>query len=118
MRIHHLLLSLALLTLSGGTLTGQISIFDPPPTNNTCVGQQGQLERFIWRGIDDDTLAALYSHPFFPQAPERIRMLTDLETPENYDNDYGSLVRGYLSVPASGEYSFNLTGDDNTRFFL
>ncbi len=43
----------------------------------------------------------------------------DLQMPEpNKDVNYLSRGRGYITAPESGDYYFNLTGDDYTEFFL
>ncbi len=44
---------------------------------------------------------------------------TDLKMPvPNRDVNYLSRARGYITAPESGDYYFNLTGDDFTEFWL
>lgn len=36
----------------------------------------------------------------------------------NKKDDYGTYLQGFLTVPVTGTYEFNLTGDNQTYFFL
>ncbi|TLS48333.1 hypothetical protein FE782_31195 [Paenibacillus antri] len=44
--------------------------------------------------------------------------LGKLEGPTNWGSDYGARVRGYITPPASGSYTFYISGDDNAEFWL
>lgn len=86
----------------------------PPPP---CAGSQSNL-RWLRYDLEGWSLEHLYEHPFFPQAPDGIKTVNTIQTPLNYDEGYGSLIRGYLVPPETGNYQFNATGDDTIAFFL
>jgi len=99
----------------------------------TCLGNQGALEWLLWEKIDNSRLDYMIHLPTFPNHPDAAEAITTLQSPGiiypvtidgneyesvQYGTDYGSLIRGYLTVPQSGNYTFNVTGDDEVRFFL
>ncbi len=95
-------------------LTEPVMAVDTPP----CLGEHAKLRWYYWEKIPGYELDYLYVHPFFPQRPEGYEEVTALAAPFNYNNNFGALVRGYLTVPESGKYTFNLTGNNNTVFFF
>jgi len=81
-----------------------------------CLGEQGKLIWNMWDESSDDAMSHL---PTFPFDPIRTETLTDLGTPNTtYSNNYTSYVRGYLKIPQTGDYIFNITGDDDSHFYL
>lgn len=92
------------------------------PTSNGCVGGRGVVEAYYFDNIDGSYVEPdLVNAPKFPLLPDRKEKLKRLTAPESgtyAKDDYGSLVQGFLTVPVSGMYEFNLTGDDQTMFFL
>ncbi len=107
-------------------------------TNNlfaqpASLGKQGQLKWLLWENVSDDELDDLTHLQAFPNHPSAHEIITGLKSNGSvsqvevegnfyesvqYGSTYGSLVRGYLTVPATGNYQFNLTGDDEVKFFL
>lgn len=86
---------------------------------SACVGQQGQLRWFYFNNIPNFyTINGLYNHIYYPQAPDGMQFLTRPETPYRFNDYYGSTVRGFIMVPSTGTYSFNITSDDDADFFL
>lgn len=91
----------------------------PPP--NTCVGEKGLVEAYYYDNITGNYVENdLINAPKFPLSPDRREKLKGAYGPlVSYAKDnYGTLVQGYLTVPVSGNYEFNLTGDNQTFFFL
>lgn len=81
-----------------------------------CLGQQGKLTWNMWDGT---SISSLTHQPNFPFKPARTENLTELATPSTgYNENYLSYVRGYLKVPQNGNYTFNVTGDDQVYFHL
>ncbi len=104
-----------------------------PLAQPACLGNQGELEWLLWENIDNSRLDYMIHLPTFPNHPDATEAITTLQSPgtvsivtvdgneyesSQYGTDYGSLIRGYLTVPQSGNYTFNVTGDDEVRFFL
>jgi hypothetical protein len=50
--------------------------------------------------------------------PNRAVELTSFSTQNYYGNDYGSRIRGYVCAPASGVYTFWISGDDDSELWL
>ena len=68
--------------------------------------------------LSGDNVIDLTSASKYPLMPDRSERLDRLEGPISTGQQYGTRVRGYLRVPVSGDYVFNLTGDDETIFML
>ena len=98
-----------------------------------CLGEQGQLRWQLWEnqpGGDLVDFTHLHTFPNHPNAYEWIKTIqspgveyqriieSDTFLGVNYGIQYGSLIRGFLSVSETGNYSFNLTGDDQSSFYL
>lgn len=98
-----------------------------------CLGNQGQLKWLLWENVRDDELDDLTHLQAFPNNPSTHEILTGLKSNGSvsqvevdgnmyesvqYGTYYGSMVRGYLTVPQTGNYQFNLTGDDEVNFLL
>lgn len=87
----------------------------------TCIGERGGVQVYYYDQIPGSYVENdLLNSPKFPLVPDRREYLTSLIGPRQpYSRDqYGSLVQGYITVPRSGNYEFNLTGDNQTMFFL
>ena len=88
-------------------------------TSNTCVGERKLVERYRYDNIPGSGLNDLYQSPNFPVIPNYSASLSTLDTKStSTENNIGNLVQGYLTVPVSGLYKFNITGDANAIFFL
>lgn len=98
---------------------GNCHCIGQPTTNNSCVGERGLVQTYFYYGISSGTLTELYTDPDYPTMPAELVInpkgfFADLDT----QRDYGVLIQGYLTVPVSGDYQFNLTGRRNVRFKL
>ncbi len=84
-----------------------------------CVGTAGQVKWSYWTGFtsypDSSDLFVLEN---FPSRPDGSQTLWSLKTPVNYTDYFASMIRGYIKVPATDTYIFNITGDDKSIFFL
>ncbi len=90
------------------------------PSSNTCIGERMKVDAYYFDSIDGNNLSDLYNSPNWPLMPSRKQNLEGAYGPLelSQDNDYGTYVQGYLTVPVSGVYDFNVTGDNQTQFFL
>ena len=90
-----------------------------PETSNSCVGERGLLEAYRFEGIPGGDINDLYEAPNYPGTPDYGYQLNQFSRPfSNEIQDFGEQVQAFLSVPESGLYKFNVTGDDNTIMFL
>ena len=85
----------------------------------SCIGTAGQVKWNYWTGFtrnpDSTDLFALEN---FPSRPDGSQILSSLKTPINYTDKFASIIRGFIKVPATDTYIFNITGDDKVQFFL
>lgn len=82
-----------------------------------CVGTPGQISWHYWENINYYEIDFLYVDDTYPQGPDAIRVLNSLSTPMNYNDHYGSITKGFVSVPETSNVTFNLTGD-NVAYML
>jgi hypothetical protein len=84
-----------------------------------CVGASGQVKWNIWMGYESfQDSSDISVNEFYPETPDQTIILGSLSTHVNFNNYYVSLIRGYISVPTTGSYFFNITGDDDSQFYL
>ncbi len=75
----------------------------------------GQVIQEIWNGVTG--YSDLADIPF-TAPPTSARLLSTLEIPLNAGDDYGTRVRGYITAPTTGNYTFWVAGDDVAYFYL
>ncbi|HXG61770.1 MAG TPA: PA14 domain-containing protein [Planctomycetota bacterium] len=80
---------------------------------------RGRILREYWTDIDGNELRALKEHPLFIAGrPTGAEWATSLEGPRDWRERYGTRFRGYLWPPATGEYTFWISGDDQCELWL
>lgn len=87
---------------------------DPP----VCVGPTGSLLREYWTGIGGSDLVGLTTNPNYPDSPDGSGSINLFQGPSNWNDEYGTRIRGYIIAPESGEYIFNITSDDDAEFYI
>ncbi len=99
-----------------GTATKVISVitFDPPQ----CVGPAGSVLREYFLGVGGTTVLDLLNYPPYPNSPNGSSNLTQFQGPNNFANNFGARVRGYILAPQTGTYIFTLTSDDASVAYL
>ncbi|MEK7253784.1 MAG: 3-coathanger stack domain-containing protein [Bacteroidota bacterium] len=86
---------------------------NPPPT---CVGDRGGLIALYYDGISGSFVSSLLAAAKYPEAPDRADILRTFEGPVSTGfSSYGTRARGYLRPPVTGNYIFNVTGDNEVR---
>ncbi len=78
----------------------------------------GVVDWEVWPDFRGGDLAALRKLAAFPEQPADRRLLSRFETPVNWNEYYGSRVRGYVHPPQSGKYTFWLAADDQAELWL
>ena len=71
-----------------------------------------------WGNISGTKIKDLITNPNYPNNFNETGYLYSFQGPNNYDNDYGTRVYGYLIPPETGTYTFNVTANDNARLYL
>ena len=71
-------------------------------------------------GIPGAQVADLTSNALFPNSPDQADVMTTnlMLSPFNVANDYGSLVRGFIEAPQTGQYTFWLQAVDTGELWL
>ncbi|MEZ4930904.1 MAG: LamG-like jellyroll fold domain-containing protein [Saprospiraceae bacterium] len=70
-----------------------------------------------WNNIPDPELRGLLWNPDYPNNFDESGILTTYSAAFNNDS-YGTRVYGYIVPSLSGNYTFNITGDDDVLFYL
>ena len=90
-----------------------------PTTSDICIGDRGLVEVYRYDSLAGSDLNTLLTAPDFPAMPDYSRTSPFLGRPYSSENNsIGRMIQGFLSVPVSGNYKFNVTGDDQTVLFI
>ncbi len=81
----------------------------PPPTGGT-----GTITHETWTNVAGTAVGNIP----VATAPQTTGTLTSLETGTNIADNYGVRVRGYITPPSTGNYTFWVAGDDNCELWL
>jgi xyloglucan-specific exo-beta-1,4-glucanase len=63
-------------------------------------------------------IESLQADPDYPNNPSGCSLLTDFNVPRDWNDNYGTRVRGYLYAPVTGMYTFWVAGDNDADLFL
>lgn len=84
----------------------------------TTVATAQTITREYWLGIPGSSLIDLTSATDFPFAPSGSTAPTVFEAPRDWNDNYGTRMRGYVVPPQSGNYTFWISGDDQCGLYL
>ncbi|HYF47819.1 MAG TPA: PKD domain-containing protein, partial [Planctomycetota bacterium] len=88
-----------------------------PPANE--ARGTGSILREVYSGIAGDNIAALTSNASYPNSPSSSTQLSHaLQTPFDSGDNYGQRVRGLITAPVSGGYTFQVAGTNNVELWL
>ncbi len=74
----------------------------------------GSITRDIWNNVNGSSVKSIP----LTKAPSATSTLTRFEAPTNIANNYGQRIRGYITAPTTGSYTFWIAGDDNVELYL
>ena len=63
----------------------------------------------MWNNIYGNTVSWIPTGTI----PDAVSTLTSFEAPSNIGDYYAQRLRGYLTAPATGDYTFWISGDNN-----
>lgn len=112
------------LVVSAGVISGcqSLSVGDidtlPPSAALPDVSEPGWVELRYFDNIPGNTLSDLDGVAKYPDNPDTVLELSELEVSSSRADNYASLVRGYIEPPITGTYRFFVSGDDQTTFSL
>lgn len=76
------------------------------------------LKREVWTGIGGNNVGDLTNKPNYPDSPNQTHALDEFATPENWGDNYGQKISGYLIAPRTGDYRFWIASDDGGELRL
>jgi predicted peptidase len=85
--------------------------YDTPPTG-------GGILCMYWRDIPGTAVRDLLKDPAFPRFPTQQVYLEQMEIPPNQPGNMGTLLRGLLTAPATGDYTFFISSDNQGELLL
>ena len=83
-------------------------------TYTISSGSVGSITREVWTGVGGNTIASIP----VTITPNITGTISSFEVPINAGDNYGTRVRGYLTAPTTGSYTFWVSGDDNCELWL
>jgi PA14 domain len=113
--------------LAAGTYNAGITFtsndYDQPtlslPAKLTVIGASaGSLRREVWNGISGTQLTSLYASTAWPNGPGTVGTVSSFESPQNAGDNFGERLRGYITAPTTGDYTFWIAGDDQCELRL
>jgi beta-glucosidase len=78
----------------------------------------GCILREWWTGISGNPVSNLTSNINYPFDPNGRELITTLEGPTDWADNYGTRIRGFLYPPADGSYTFWIASDDYSQLWL
>ncbi len=79
----------------------------------------GGIKREVFFGIGGSSINDLLASPNYPNNPDEVNIVTDyFEAPVNFAYDYGQRMHALFKAPATGNYIFWISGDDNSHLYL
>ena len=77
------------------------------------------IKRLYYPGISGTSVDDLLNHPSFPDYPSSQNIINNyFEAPTNIAENYGQHLYTWIKPPITGEYTFWISSDDNSRLFL
>ncbi len=88
-----------------------------PASAPACVGKRGSIRAFYYDGIEGYNLDGLYANENYPLSPSRGEVFSGkFQGPRTFDYElYGTRIQAYLSVPVTGNYTFNIISNIESR---
>jgi len=80
--------------------------------------RQGSLLREYWLNIAGNAVSDLTNNPNFPTNPSGSGRIPTFESPVNFGLNYGERVRGFITAPATGTFTFWIASDDDSDLFV
>jgi hypothetical protein len=78
----------------------------------------GEIRVLFYTNIGGTVLADLTNSVKFPNLPDDTQTVTNLASPDGYGENYGVMLRGYVTPPETGQYRFFIRSDDSSAIWL
>jgi hypothetical protein len=97
---------------------GNCNCYGKPASTHSCIGDRGILENYTYYNIPGYSINSLEINPKFPTKPDTKTNLSTINMTYVNRDSLGHFLQGFINVPVTGLYKFNITGDDQTVFRL
>jgi hypothetical protein len=106
----------ATLTDLSSAVTSSNSIIKPIPTPSPTapISKTGSITREYWANILGWEIANIPIN----STPTSVTELTLFESPRNVADNYGTRIRGYITAPETGFYTFWISSDDHSELYI
>lgn len=78
----------------------------------------GGLNREIYEDLPGHDINSIRHNPIFQIAPDLYDLVPIYESPQSYGDNYGTYIRGYITIPVAGDYTFYFSSDDKGELYL
>ena len=102
------------ITTPAGVITSQAAALSLSTTPQTVPG----LLREVWTGISGGAVADLTGNSRYPRFPDSTSVISSAETPQDFADNYGQRLSGWVVPPVTGSYRFYLSSDDASQLWL
>ncbi len=107
-----------LLTAKATDDSSAVTISDTVHLTITSCSGSGSILAEGYVNIPGSQVADLLALPKYPGSPDVTLSLNSFEYGQNYGDNYGARVRGYICPPVTGAYTFYIAGDDQAGLYL
>ena len=90
------------------------SNYCPAASATTHLAPTGYISRNMWTNVTGTLVSSIP----LATSPNVSDVLYILETISNNGNNYGQWIRGYITAPATGQYTFWIASDDNSELWF
>lgn len=88
------------------------------PTAVIALPSQGSILREYWFNVEGYTPDELRADPDFPASPDYCDQASEIATTPDQGDSFGARLRGTITPPRSGEYTFWIGSDNGSEFWL
>src|ERR1043165_8805100 len=84
-------------------------------------GQVAGVHRELYFNLSRDgfSLGQITNHPnFLAGRPDQTNILANLQSETSRGDDYGQRLRGYITAPNTGNYTFEISADETANLLL
>ncbi len=109
---------------SGGNSQVQLSWASPTqakeviPQSQLFPAERGSITQEYWTNLPGSNVSDLTSASVYPNSPTGGTTLSSMEAPQNFGDNFGQRIVGYISPPQTGIYTFYVAGDDSAALYL
>lgn len=83
----------------------------------SCPGL-GSISYQRWNNISGTSVSNLTSNVNYPNNPSQTGTLTLMELPQNWGNNFGARINGWICPPTTGNYTFWIASDAAAELWL